>query len=199
MIPISLGRVLVEPFDWLSVSQGRTVCPFFSQSVNWQRHRQSDRQSNQIIAPSAVDNCHRVSPYLPSYLLSLSLSLSACLFVPLSVCPSVIQVFATILFEHSSQTACAQLIPSPFSLDDPRIKRTFARSHFRFDRYIGPIYIRTIYSYLQYLYASVSHSLLGNSRLGCEPNTLRLSLARKYFLCPLTVPCSLCRVLAAAF
>lgn len=172
----------------LSVSQS------FSQSVNWQRHRQSDRQSNQIIAPCAVDNCHRVSPYLPSYLLSLSLSLSACLCIPLCVCPSVIQVFATILFEHSSQTACAQLIPSLFSLDDPRIKRTFARSHFRFDRYIGPIYICTIYSYLQYLYA-----LLGNSRLGCEPNTLRLSLARKYFLCPLTVPCSLCRVLAAAF
>lgn len=162
----------------LSVSQS------FSQSVNWQRHRQSDRQSNQIIAPSTVDNCHRVSPYLPSVSLSLSLS----------VCPSVIQVFATILFEHSSQTACALLIPSLFSLDDPRIKRTFARSHFRFDRYIGPIYIRTIYSYLQYLYA-----LLGNSRLGCEPNTLRLSLARKYFLCPLTVPCSHCRVLAAAF
>lgn len=85
MIPISLGRVLVEPFDWLSVSQGRTVCPFFSQSVNWQRHRQSDRQSNQIIAPCAVDNCHRVSPYLASISLFFTLSLPVCL----SLCPSV--------------------------------------------------------------------------------------------------------------
>lgn len=126
----------------------------FSQSVNWQRHRQSDRQSNQIIAPSAVDNCHRVSPYLASYqvFLSLSVSLPVLLIVCPSRCPSVIQVFATILLEHSSQTACAQLIPSLFSLDDPRIKRTFARSHFRFDRYIGRIYAQ----YIWYLVSAVS-------------------------------------------
>lgn len=100
MIPISLGRVLVEPFDWLSVSQGRpvyqSVCPSIlqsvSQSVNWQRHRQSDRQSNQIIAPNAVDNCHRVSPYLPFYWVSRSFCLfacpSLCLSVSLSLCHS---------------------------------------------------------------------------------------------------------------
>lgn len=178
----------------MSVSQGKTgyqsVCPSVSPSVSQSTDRGTDSRTDNPIKLSRLALLTIVTGYLPTYLASISLSFSVC---P-SLCPSVIQVFATILFEHSSQTACAQLIPSLFSLDDPRIKRTFARSHFRFDRYIGPIYIRTIYSYLQYLYA-----LLGNSRLGCEPNTLRLSLARKYFLCPLTVPCSLCRVLCAVF
>lgn len=83
MIPISLGRVLVEPFDWLSVSQGRTDCPSVSPSVSQSTDRGTDSRTDNPIKLSRLALLTIVTGYLPTYLLSLTVS------VCLSVRPSV--------------------------------------------------------------------------------------------------------------
>lgn len=76
MIPISLRNPSI---DCQSVSQSTDT---FAATVGGQTDRtdREDRQSNQIIAPSPVDNCHRI--FVSTYeCVSLSLSLS----FPLSI------------------------------------------------------------------------------------------------------------------
>lgn len=200
MIPISLGRVLVEPFDWLSVSQEGTgyqsVCPSVRSSVSQSTDRGTDSRTDNPIKLSRLALLTIVTGYLPTYLPTSSLSL--CLYLPVcaSLCPSVPLSFRYLQQYCLSTRAKLPALSWSLRLSLWMILESSALLlvHISVLTDTLALYIRTIYSYLQYLYA-----LLGNSRLGCEPNTLRLSLARKYFLCPLTVPCSQCRVLAAAF
>lgn len=93
MIPISLGRVLVEPFDWLSVSQGRpvyqSVCLSVSPSVSQSTDRGTDSRTDNPIKLSRLALLTIVTGYLPTYLPTKCLSLSLCLLACPPLCLSV--------------------------------------------------------------------------------------------------------------